>query len=870
MKKIFFFLPFVLVVLLSFAYASNHKTSNFVKGEVIVKLKENNNADVLGVEKEKVRKIIPTNKKLDMGLDRLYLVKVNDVKSAIRSLEKNPGIEYAEPNYIVKIAVIPNDPYFSNLYGLHNIGQTGGTVDADIDAPESWDTQTGSSNVVVAVIDTGVDYNHEDLSTNMWTNTNEIPNNGIDDDNNTFVDDYLGWDFINNDNNPIDDHGHGTHVSGTIGAVANNGIGVAGVSWNVKIMPLKFLGADGFGTTANAVSAVQYATTMNVHIMSNSWGGGDYSQALRDAIEAANQAGILFVAASGNSGVNTDVTPNYPSAYDNENIVAVAATDHNDTLVYFSNYGAVSVDLAAPGVSILSTVPQGLCSFCDASGYKSLSGTSMATPHVSGAAALIKAQYGATHLQIKTRLLRGVDSIVSLQDKIVSEGRLNVFSSLENDSIAPAAITDLTAVDKSFNSITLNWTATGEDGSSGTASAYELRYSTSSISDANWDTAVKATNLPKPKSPDSSESFKVSGLSSSTTYYFAIKAIDNVGNAGTISNIATETTTSSAVFFYDDFESDVGWTANGLWHLENSKYYSLSTSWTYNKGAPTYDYDTGTSNSGALTSPSIDLTSKSSASLRFQDYYETEASTDWDQRWVQVSLNNGPFTNLAQLYGEPMNSWHQHEIDLASYAGNVIQFRFFFDSIDSFYNNYWGWSIDDFTILTDAASINNPPVANAGPDQIVADSDGSGNETVTLNGSASYDPDGTIIGYEWKEGTTLLGTSSIITTSLPVGTHSIQLKVTDNLGVSGSDFVSVAVTDKVTITRAQYKASNKEILVEAVSTKPDAVLTLLGYGQMTKQLSKWVYRKKNVADPGQTVTVTSSYGGSATANVKHI
>ena len=883
MKKIILYLLifiFAISIINNVAGLSNNPAEKLSSQGVIIKLKQNKNIDSLNLDKTKIKKIIHSNKKYftENGLDRLYALKVDDVPKAIMDLRKDSRVEYVEPNYIVTTTLIPNDPYFPNLYGLHNTGQTGGLPDADIDAPEAWDMQTGNGNVIVAVIDTGVYYNHSDLAANMWHNPNEIPNNGIDDDNNGFIDDYLGWDFYNKDNDPMDDHGHGTHVAGTIGAVGNNGVGVAGVNWNVKIMPLKFLGSTGSGTTADAILAIEYAILMHADIMSNSWGGGGFSQALRDAIQSANNAGILFVAAAGNSGANADIYPMYPAAYDNDNIVSVAATDSNDNLASFSNYGKTSVDLAAPGVNIFSTVPQGSCSLCDVSGYRYLSGTSMATPHVSGAAALIKSQYPSINYStLKARLLGSVDHLTVLEGKTVSEGRLNIFNALQNDITPPGAITNLNAVNKAFNSVTLSWTATGDYGNVGTASNYDLRYSALPITEANWDFATKAANTPKPKVAGSAEVFKLTGLISSTTYYFAIKAIDDVGNIGIISNIANDTTTEPIAVFYDNFESGVnGWASLGLWHQETAQSYSPSTSWTYNTGAPNYNYDivinnNSSRNSGNLTSPSIDLTTKNNAILRFYDYYQTETGTIFDVRWIQISINNGPFANLVQLYGEPMNIWHQHEIDISAFAGNTIQIRFFFDTIDSIANNFWGWSIDDFTVLTDnGTKINNPPVANAGADQKVTDIDGNGFESITLNGTKSYDADGFIVSYEWKEGTKIIGNAAIVALNFSLGNHTVDLTVKDNGGLFGSDQTIITVIDIVKITKAQYKKSNRELTVEATSSNPNAILTLAGYGIMTKTKGIWVFRKKFAADPGQTVTVASSSGGSATANVVRI
>jgi len=345
---------------------------------------------------------------------------------------------YAEPNFVYSLvgaenveSTTPNDPGFtgSSLWGLHNTGQSGGTVDADIDAPEAWDLATGSRDVVVAVIDTGVDHYHPDLAANMWTNPGEVNGDGVDNDGNGYVDDIHGWDFYNNDNNPMDGHNHGTHVAGTIGATGDNSQGVVGVNWEVSIMALKFLNDEGEGTTADAISAIDYAAKMrrdygvNVVATNNSWGGGGYSTALRDAIEAAGREGILFIAAAGNDSVNTDVVAHYPSNYDSEYIISVAATTRNDGLASFSNYGSATVDLAAPGRSIYSSMAGG--------GYGRFSGTSMATPHVTGVVALLASLGpGASAGEIKAAILSGTDPVLSLSGKSVTGGRLNAHGAL--------------------------------------------------------------------------------------------------------------------------------------------------------------------------------------------------------------------------------------------------------------------------------------------------------------------------------------------------------------------------------------------------------------------------------------------------------
>jgi len=288
-----------------------------------------------------------------------------DADQIFTALVDHDLVEYIEPDLVFDMQALPDDPLLSNLWSMHNLGQSGGTVGADINAALAWELGTGSSDVVVGVIDTGVDYNHPDLLVNMWINPGEIAGNGLDDDGNGFVDDVHGYDFYNNDGDPMGDHSHGTHVAGTIEAVGDNGVSVAGVSWSTSIMALKFLGGNGSGSSSDAVRAVNYATMMrnsygvNVRLTNNSWGGSRSYAPLETAIRRSFQADMLFVAAAGNSGVNTDHQPHYPSTYTTANVISVAATDRNDQLASFSNYGLRSVDIAAPGVSIYSTVPNG-------------------------------------------------------------------------------------------------------------------------------------------------------------------------------------------------------------------------------------------------------------------------------------------------------------------------------------------------------------------------------------------------------------------------------------------------------------------------------------------------------------------------------
>jgi len=374
---------------------------------------------------------------LNGKLARLALRKGANIEDAIKVISRHPAVKYAEPNYILKAIGTPDDPSFASLWGMNNTGQNGGTADADIDAPEAWEITTGSSDVVIGVIDTGVDYNHPDLQANIWVNAGEIAGNGIDDDGNGVIDDIHGYSAVNDNGNPMDGNGHGTHVSGTIGAKGNNGVGVVGVNWDVKIAGCQFLDTDGYGSTAGAIACIDYFTNLKVNhgvdikATNNSWGGGGFSQALKDAIEAGGEAGILFVAAAGNDAVDNDANPHYPSSYDSDVVLSIASTDRNDRMSDFSQWGLTSVDMGAPGSAILSTVPGG--------GYATYSGTSMATPHVTGAAALVwSLNPDLSPVAMKELLMASGDANADLTGKTVAGTRLNVANALEQANPSPS------------------------------------------------------------------------------------------------------------------------------------------------------------------------------------------------------------------------------------------------------------------------------------------------------------------------------------------------------------------------------------------------------------------------------------------------
>jgi hypothetical protein len=443
-KKGFFSISiFCFVFFASNVYAKSSEL-DFKEGELLVKFapKSDGKQKTVSEKDELLSKIkggnVKHSFKLVPGLTLVQLPPDVNVKNALKEFKKSEDFIYFEPNYKFKVDNIdPNDDYFSYQWGLNNTGQTGGAIDADIDAPEAWDIIT-DSNIIVAVIDTGVNYGHPDLAENMWTDSNGLH----------------GYDFVNDDGDPNDDHFHGTHVAGIIGATGNNGTGVSGVCWNAKIMSLKFMNADGIGDTNDAINSIEYAVQNGAKILNASWGSYDFSQSLKNTIDGADANGVLFIAASGNEGLdNNGEYHHYPASYNCNNIISVLATNDVNNIWYSSNYGLTSVDLGAPGEYIFSTTP--IYPTPAMTGrifiyYDVLSGTSMAAPYVSGACALVWAMNPSlTHYQVKDIILNNVDILPSLDGtgdgmkKCVTGGRLNLHKALLAAYVRP----DLSNVD---------------------------------------------------------------------------------------------------------------------------------------------------------------------------------------------------------------------------------------------------------------------------------------------------------------------------------------------------------------------------------------------------------------------------------------
>ena len=488
----------------------------YKEGELLVKFKSGGVASSSVKAHQAVRAVVVKRYSLVSNLEHVKLPKGTSVKDAVMLYMANPDVEYAEPNYIRKATTIPNDTIFGQQWALNNTGAfAGGTPDADIDAPEAWDVSTGNRGVIIAVIDTGVDYNHIDLVQNIWKNPDENCTNGIDDDGNGYIDDCVGWDFVNNNNQPLDDDPHGTHVAGIIGALGNNMVGISGVMWYVQMMPLKFIGfhedpeecggSNFCGEVADEVAAIEYAVANGAKVINASYGGYEFSNAERDAIAAANTANITFVASAGNDGANNDLMPLYPASLDLPNIISVAATDQNDQRAAFSNFGATSVDVAAPGVYILSTIP----AFIEPNGYDFFNGTSMAAPHVSGLAGLLQGYYTHfNHHQVIATILIYTDRINSLIGSIGTAGRINAYRAISSLQ-TPESVSSRSL---STSSIAVTWAdrATGETGYSIERKPAGGAYLQLTVLPANATT------------------FTDSGLIDGTRYFHRVKAINTI------------------------------------------------------------------------------------------------------------------------------------------------------------------------------------------------------------------------------------------------------------------------------------------------------------------------------------------------------
>jgi len=685
------------------AVAAKYEGQDMIPGELIVKLNPGMEAGLMSdfagdyggkmVEKFDIPQGI--FKSFGGDLVRIKLPAGIDYSEAVAAMKDDSRVAYAEPNLVYTLDDVqqgegqqppkedPSNPNDLNekLWGLNNDGQTGGTAGADVSAKEAWAIQTGDGSdngPLIAVIDTGIDYNHPDLKANMWTNPGEIAGDGIDNDGNGVIDDVHGYNAYADNGDPMDGHSHGTHCSGTIAGVGNNGEGVTGVMQDANLMGVKIFSDQGRTSVDAIVRGIMYAGKMGADITSNSWGGGGRSEAIYDAFRTTD---ALHVIAAGNSGYDNDKRDNFPSNYDLDSIVAVAATDHNDAKARFSQYGAKNVDVSAPGVDIYSTINGG--------GYASYSGTSMATPHVSGGAGLLMSQYPEmSDAEIKDRLIYGSERKESLHDISVSDGRVNFASSLEDDSVAPGAPNDFRASHLNSRGGVLSWTAVGDDKwANGAAQTVEIRTSSEPITADNFAEAQSFTMGGAEEVGDlSAVHFGGAPSEEGSQIHFAMRSIDNVGNKSEI-RTTTADIPAAGVGFSENFDGQSNsFSATGDFKTVDvegrGKVYTSASGEGGSKGQST------------LTSGSIDLTDKNNAFLKF----DAKTSLSWsDRAYVEVSEDGENWTQLTRM--DRRSDWSEHGLDLSDYDGKNVQVRFNIESREG--RTSAGMMVDNVKLLTD-------------------------------------------------------------------------------------------------------------------------------------------------------------------------
>lgn len=661
---------------LNFAYSSVdalQKTKDFVPHELIVKFKNSN-------QKASLVKMGAFSKKRfrASGAQLLKFSSVIDLNKTIGELKKNSNVEYVEHNAIYKLMATPNDPNFSRTYGMNSMSM-----------PQAWDTSVGSKAVVVGVIDTGIDYNHPDLAANYWANPgeqgldvdgNDKSTNGLDDDLNGYVDDHRGWDFINGDNDPMDGNGHGTHCAGTIGAVGNNEVGVAGVNWDVSLVGLKIF-SDAGSTTIEAITeAIEYSTTIGVDVTNNSWGGGAPSETIKAAIVEAGDAGILFIAAAGNSSSNNDNTGNFPSNYKLPNIIAVAATDSSDRLASFSSYGKKSVHVAAPGVQVYSTRPRNR--------YQNLSGTSMATPHITGLVAFIKSVFPEESMfRVKSRVIYTGDDVPGLKSKVITGKRANGLNAIQIDEVGPAGVESLTVVDALMDSFEIEFSESGDDGLEGSAFSYSVRISDAPITEENWEAAtlVSANSF---EVTEGVVNVKIEGLSLNTSGFVAVKAFDDVGNPGVTSESIEFSTLAVEILAANSTDSLDGVTVTGPWGLETLENGNVAFS-----DSPDGPY-ANRANFRLTLDPMTEKGEKTF--LRLVSSYDLERRYDFG--FVEVSTDGTTWKEVQKFNGNSggfITSIINITDEISGADSYQVRFRIMSDTTQ----NADGWKIDEINVL---------------------------------------------------------------------------------------------------------------------------------------------------------------------------
>lgn len=572
-----------------------------------------------------------------------------DPVQAAAALREDPAVRVAEPDYRLRLEGLPNDPALGQQWGLHNTGQSGGTADADIDAAEAWDLTRGSDDVVVAVIDSGIDYEHPDLAENILRNE---------------AGQVVGYDFGDKDADPMDPDGHGTAVAGVIGARGDNGIGISGVAQRVKLMPVKLFSDEGEAFVSDAIDAIDFAVAQGARVLNASYGNYSFSALELEAIQRAEAAGVLMVTSAGNDRICVDGYQHYPSGYNEhaENVIGVAASTDRDQLSPFSNRGRDTLDLAAPGAAIYTTFP--------AAQYGTADGTSFAAPHVAGAAALVISRFpGLSVRELKARLLANADRVPGLLGRVAT-GRLNAAAALREDPLAPGEPHDLRLSGAGETALRLEWVASGEDGTAGQAFRYELRYSTSPITEAGFAAAARARSLPEPSPSGDAEQYLLSDLEPDTAYYVAVRALDSVGavspvvTAGPFQTLAP----GGTELLRDGAEGKPLFRRSGGWAVSGEQVFRGAAAYSDSPGRPYANRTTAT-----LTQAQPIKLPGAAPELTF--YARTDLEEGHDLLYVEVSVNKGRKW-LPSLVLTGGRDWTRFRVPLSAYAGKKVLVRF--------------------------------------------------------------------------------------------------------------------------------------------------------------------------------------------------
>ena len=583
---------------------------------------------------------------LSMGTnDQMQLI--SSIKSSQTDDQKQPPKQPDEK--------LPNDVH-PEQWNIRNRNIPGGVDGADIQAGKAWTVTTGKGAAeggpIVAVLDSGIDAFHEDLKANMWKNPDE-ERNGKDDDFDGFTDDVNGINAVDGTGNIFDEIGHGTHVAGVIGAVSNNGKGVAGINWDAQLMGIKIAETERV-SLLGAITGVLYAAENGARIANHSWGGPIDNPILKDVMA---KSPLLHVCAAGNRQQDSDVNPSYPAAYDMPNIISVGASTRKDERLFFSNWGKKTVDLFAPGAMVYSTTP--------VHKYEEMSGTSMATPHVSGVAALIASKYPeASNQEIKDRIIYSADQVKDMRDKSVSGGRLNAFRALEDDKIAPSAVTDLKMTELTADGFSLSWTGVGDDGLKGKLAAYDV------WADVGGQRERLVPEFPSEAGSTESVSFRTTPISDERPLKITLTPVDNVGNRPT-SSVLESKMPAAAVPFADNFDApETGWSTEAEWgRVEEEGRGMVFTD------SPKGEYKDGVDN--GIVSPKFDLTDMRSAILSFDAKLKAE---QWDFLWVEATSNGGEdYQHLQVVRPSENRDWAGYKMDLSAFDGKKdVQLRFRF------------------------------------------------------------------------------------------------------------------------------------------------------------------------------------------------